>query len=452
MKVKNKHFTVALLGFVMLLVLPACGGGGGGGDGTAPLLSAEQVAQLAVDGGITQEADKGTVVVDTGQITTSAVQSSAVVGALVVEVYDSLGGRLTPQFVVSGDLVVFFNVSPGTLEVRVTRGEDIVYSESLTVSVGEIADVRAQEPADGNSGPSLLSGVWEAVEIQGALDASGGPLQVDGTVSTLTFSDDGTYTWFIHAPPFSDLDGNGTYRLDGSTLFVTGILTQLVSGNPQNDRLELTFNGDSSVSFFDDEADRWSYEKRGAVVGFSSEELAGKTFQFTDANYSTCVFDVSFNNNSQLVSSDSDGDIINYTIENGCITYTSDTGEGGEFCVESRNGPVITTEWVFTGGSFEDITDQWSIDFPSLSNDATALKDSFVTTGWRPDSTIQADGRVTNQAASFDGRWWIDNNVFYVDYPEEDGCVDTKAYKLENDRLMFATDARKTSTWTIVEK
>ena len=99
-----------------------------------------------------------------------------------------------------------------------------------------------------------------------------------------------------------------------------------------------------------------------------------------------------------------------------------------------------------------DQTDQWGTDFSSLNNDATELKNWFIANGWWPGSAILADGRVTNQDASIDGKWWIDNNVLYIDYPEEDGCVDNKAYKLETDRLMFATDADNTSTYMVVKK
>ena len=120
--------------------------------------------------------------------------------------------------------------------------------------------------------------------------------------------------------------------------------------------------------------------------------------------------------------------------------------------VLSRDGSIITASASVTGGSFVNRTDLWLTDFSSLNNDATALKDWFIANGFWPDSTITADGRVTNQAASFDGHWRIEDNVFYFDYPEEDGCVDYKAYKLVDNRLMYATDADATYTYTMVEK
>ena len=97
-----------------------CGGGGRGG-GSSALLTADQAAQMATANGITQDPTKGTVVVDASQVSSSSIHASAVVGSLTVEIYAS-GSPVGSDAVVEGDLVVFFNVSPGTIEVRVTRG------------------------------------------------------------------------------------------------------------------------------------------------------------------------------------------------------------------------------------------------------------------------------------------------------------------------------------------
>jgi hypothetical protein len=182
--------------------------------------------------------------------------------------------------------------------------------------------------------------------------------------------------------------------------------------------------------------------------GFTLEELAGKTYQFTDSNYSDCVFIIIFNNNNQLITPN--GKTFNYTIVNGSIVWTDQYG-ATTISVLDRNGSVSTVSISVSGGPFEDETDQWGTDFSSLNNSAVELKDWFIANGFRPGSAITADGRVTNQAASFDGRWWIDGNVFYFDNPGADGCVDNKAYKLENDRLMFATDAGHVDELTMVE-
>lgn len=183
--------------------------------------------------------------------------------------------------------------------------------------------------------------------------------------------------------------------------------------------------------------------------GFTQDELIGNTFQFTNNDYTTCVFDITFINDHQFVGPD--GGTYNYIIENGSIVI-SDPPVSTTISVQSRVGFVITVSVSVTGGTFEDQTDQWYTDFSSLNNSATELKDWFIENGFWPDSAITSDGHVINQAASFDGHWWIDNNVFYFAYPEADGCVDYKAYKLVNNHLMFATDADNTTPHTMVEK
>jgi hypothetical protein len=180
--------------------------------------------------------------------------------------------------------------------------------------------------------------------------------------------------------------------------------------------------------------------------GFTYAELSGNTFQLTNIEFPTCVEEVTFINNKQYIGPD--GGTYDYTISNGCIDLGISSNSG--LCVISRKGDEIIAEFSTNGGEFVDQTDQWGIDFSFLNNDATALKNWFVTNGFWPNSAILADGRVTNQDASSDGNWWIDQNVFYFAYPESDGCVDYKAYKLVNDRLMFATDAAHTQTYSIV--
>lgn len=121
------------------------------------------------------------------------------------------------------------------------------------------------EPATGQEsiGQELeLAGQWAATEIQGAVDASGNPLSIDGSVSTFTFNADGTYQWFLHAQPSFNLEGAGTYSLNGATLTVTGVIADTLfsetSGNEY--AISLTLGADT-FSFRDEDRDRWSYAK-----------------------------------------------------------------------------------------------------------------------------------------------------------------------------------------------
>jgi hypothetical protein len=107
-----------------------------------------------------------------------------------------------------------------------------------------------------------LVGQWEATEIQGAIDANGNPLNVDGNVSTWTFNSNGTYRWFLHALPWYDLNGTGTYNLNGATLTVDGIIANTLYSRTtgKDDAIKLTI-GTNTLSFRDEDGDRWSYKK-----------------------------------------------------------------------------------------------------------------------------------------------------------------------------------------------
>ena len=87
--------------------------------------------------------------------------------------------------------------------------------------------------------------------------------------------------------------------------------------------------------------------------------------------------------------------IFNYTIHEGSIVIDNGNGVTSTLSIQSRSNSKINASSYTTSGSFEDRTDQWGTDFSSLNNDATALKDWFVTNGWWPGSAILADGRVT---------------------------------------------------------
>jgi hypothetical protein len=87
------------------------------------------------------------------------------------------------------------------------------------------------------------------------------------------------------------------------------------------------------------------------------------------------------------------------------------------------------------------------------NNSAAALKDFFLANGlW--ESTITADGQIIHPTIPTVGKWWIENNTFYFNYPDGDNVrgVDHKAYRLENDILYFQTDAGFTvnSTWQVI--
>ena len=107
-----------------------------------------------------------------------------------------------------------------------------------------------------------IVGQWAATEIEGAIDATGDPLEIDGSVSTWIFNADGTYQWFLHAAPFYTFDGAGTFSLSGDVMTVTGIVANTLfsetTGN--EDAITLTF-GNNTFSFRDEDGDRWRYAR-----------------------------------------------------------------------------------------------------------------------------------------------------------------------------------------------
>jgi len=134
----------------LALLLAGCGGGGGGG-GSSALLTQDEVAQLAADNGIVQDPNMGTVVVDTSKVSTSSVHRSAVINDFSVDLYDPQGSRFAGQSVIDGSLVVFFNVTPGNVEVRVTRGADTIFSQSYAVDLNAITEIRLPRPQTSGS-------------------------------------------------------------------------------------------------------------------------------------------------------------------------------------------------------------------------------------------------------------------------------------------------------------
>lgn len=105
--------------------------------------------------------------------------------------------------------------------------------------------------------PSELEGPWDATLIEGAIDAEGNPLVIDGSVSSLEFFCDGTYTWFLNALPWYDLNGGGNVSFSDNTLYFTGALNDWLGVPTVNYSI-----GDTDITFLDEDGDRWRYHKR----------------------------------------------------------------------------------------------------------------------------------------------------------------------------------------------
>jgi hypothetical protein len=99
-----------------------------------------------------------------------------------------------------------------------------------------------------------LVGTWEVTDIEGA------PVSVNGSNSTWVFRENGTYSWFLFVSGFSDLDGGGSYSLDGGVLTISGIVANTLFEGIPDGLVQLSF-GSSTFSFRDDEGDRWRYRR-----------------------------------------------------------------------------------------------------------------------------------------------------------------------------------------------
>jgi hypothetical protein len=125
---------------------------------------------------------------------------------------------------------------------------------------------------------------------------------------------------------------------------------------------------------------------------------------------------------------------------------------GMKFTYASDKDDYIETIATNTPSSFVEDTEltgwlksAYGISVSSFENNATKLKDWFLENGlW--ETTITADGKINKYGnAPYDGYWYIENNIFYFAYPEEDH-LGFKAYKVENDQLLKQTDAPYSET------
>ena len=100
--------------------------------------------------------------------------------------------------------------------------------------------------------PIDIVGIWDVTEIEGS------GRSVDSSNSIWAFEADGTYEWFLLFKLF-DLQGQGTYSLDGNALMIEGFVTNVFGKAPLN----LTFsNNNNTFRLSDTDGVRWTYNRR----------------------------------------------------------------------------------------------------------------------------------------------------------------------------------------------
>lgn len=125
-----------------------------------------------------------------------------------------------------------------------------IFLLSILCSCNKNSENSVVEPESGTP-----IGTWCATRIDGSLDPNGNPLVVTCDVSTWVFNSDGTYTWFLHAPPYYNVDDTGTYTYENERITLNGAVSQL----PVDGYIEFP-EGSTSFTFLDDDDDRWVYE------------------------------------------------------------------------------------------------------------------------------------------------------------------------------------------------
>ncbi len=195
---------------------------------------------------------------------------------------------------------------------------------------------------------------------------------------------------------------------------------------------------------------------------FTVNAIAGKIVRVKGIDYPICEIMAEFTVNGQAIVS---GELIGpYIIDEGNIIITEDTGRVVRVEPVSMQNKTYTVKISSAGGTYVD--DSYFADniglvgnvINNLNLSAENLKNYFITNGLWQGVEVLADGRITNNEAFIDGVWRIENNEFLFDFPESDGCVDHKGFKLvegaegEDDKLFFATDAKyqELSTVTIL--
>ena len=98
-----------------------------------------------------------------------------------------------------------------------------------------------------------IVGTWHVSQIGSFSDA-------DSSNSTWIFKADNTYEWFLLIAPIYDINGEGTYTLNGNSLTVNSVVAECYG--EQQTTLNLTIsNNNNTFSMQDPDGDTWIYNR-----------------------------------------------------------------------------------------------------------------------------------------------------------------------------------------------
>ena len=188
----------------------------------------------------------------------------------------------------------------------------------------------------------------------------------------------------------------------------------------------------------------------GTYIPFTNSLIQNKTFYVISEDRFE-KFQLDFNTTGYKFISEDENGSDNFTIDNNGVLNLGSDAPLWKLVSTSNSDYYQIQEVRATNGTWEDDTDWFDSvhsdnNISSFNNSITALKDFFLSNGlW--ETTITSDGTINKYSdkTKVDGKWWIEDNIFYFDYPDEDtGGLDSKAFKIENNKIYKATDAKYT--------
>ena len=279
---------------------------------------------------------------------------------------------------------------------------------------------------------------YTATITTGASDLAGNALQAD-------------YVWSftVNYTILGNINGDDKIDLSDAILAI-----QVITGlHPAGVNLNADVNNNGKIGMAEVLyiLQRISGFRDSEAQGFTNDDILGRKFYILEEDFG-CRYDAEFiSQNMVRIEEGNETADFTYTLTNNMIIVPDPFGEAGDniFRLQVRHEDYFSVLASFGGGPFMQKDGLWTgismiTDLAFLNNSAEALKNLMVDQGlWG--STVTADGRIIRPGVSVTGSWWIENNIFFFAYPDEDtGCVDYKALKLQDDKLYRQTDAPHT--------
>lgn len=185
-----------------------------------------------------------------------------------------------------------------------------------------------------------------------------------------------------------------------------------------------------------------SFGIEATIERFTLDIIQNKTFYMVDES----VFEeyvVSFQETTYTVTEPGGSigpDSAFFIDPRGVINMGSDRAELKLKLAPDTNADFLQTLAIWKNSNWEVVTEQ----FVNQFNDITELKDHFLSDGLLQ-TNITSDGvvRKYNANTMVNGKWWIEGNTFYFDYPVDGtGGLESKAYKIENGQIHFASNSK----------